>query len=349
MYLMNLKAFLQEKGFSATEKNFINDAQAREEWLGFNQKNKIPLELQGHIVTIINDRLVVEGHVPLKFVKEIFEKFPNLNFPLIVLYQDSMIDESLVETVKIMQDGKVSECDAKQNIDNCVELKQNDFENSALFLTIASGLVAGIHPCTIGVLLFFIALLFTLRRSRMNVFWIGLFFIIGVFIAYFFIGLGILKAFVVVDAHFAAKAAGVLVIILGVFNLIKFFFPRVKGFSIMGSAKGRIAEYAKIASVPAALLVGIIVGICSFGCTAGIYFSIIGFASTMPAIGISLLLLYNALFILPLILILIVSSNKKVVEKISSVEKKNINLISLIAGILMIITGIVLLFAAIWH
>ena len=90
MYLEGLRAFLKENGFSVDEKNFINDASARQEWLLLHQEKNIPVELQGHLVTAINGNFILEGHVPLRIVKEVFEKYPARNFPDIVLYQDRM-------------------------------------------------------------------------------------------------------------------------------------------------------------------------------------------------------------------------------------------------------------------
>jgi hypothetical protein len=83
-------------------------------------------------------------------------------------------------------------------------------------LVITGGFIDGIHPCGFAVLLFFIAFLFTLKRTRRAIMGMGALYILGVFLAYFLIGLGILKAFALFpEPHFMAKVGAVLVILLG--------------------------------------------------------------------------------------------------------------------------------------
>src|SRR3989344_1092780 len=89
MYLSNLKSFLEQKGLTIEEKYIINDESARLELSNLNIEKNIPIDLQGHLVTVINDNFILEGHIPIKVVEELFEKY-NGNFPDIVLYQDSM-------------------------------------------------------------------------------------------------------------------------------------------------------------------------------------------------------------------------------------------------------------------
>lgn len=345
VYLEQLKYFLKEKGFEIVEKNFINDLSARQEWLKIHQEKKIPVELQGHLVTAINNDFILEGHVPLRIVEEVFEKYPLRDFPDIVLYQDRMEEEENLQNYAIMADGKISVCQIKENAAECANIGQKTapFSGFMPLLVLGSGLLAGIHPCTIGVLLFFLAFLFTIRKNRIETLKIGASYVAGIFLAYFLIGLGLLQVFSFGTPHFAARFAGALVIVLGLFNIGRFFRPSIKGFGIPQSQKEKIAGLMEKASLPSAFVLGLIVGVCSFGCTAGIYFSIIGFLLTDKALGIIYLLLYNLMFVLPLAIILLASTNKTVVEQM---EKSNIGktkYLSLIAGIIMVILGALLL------
>lgn len=341
-YVDRLNEFLKSKGFEITEKNFVNDFEARVEVVQVHQKNNVPIELQGHMVTVLNDSLILEGHVPIEKIDEVFTKYPLRNFPPMVIFQDSMSETP--EPYTLMVDGKIIPCSSEKSVSECAQLPGSFSESSLAGLVVFSGLASGIHPCTIGVLLFFIAFLFTIHRSRLNTFKVGGSYILGVFLSYFLIGLGILQAMAFPEPHFAAKIAAVLVIALGVFNVVRFFFPQVKGFGFPSKSKEWISDMVQKASVPSALILGIFVGICSFGCTAGIYLSIIGFLITQPSAGLFYLFVYNIMFILPLVLILIFVTNKRVAGKIEKVEKSNIRYITLAAGIMMIILGIVLWF-----
>ena len=64
---------------------------------------------------------------------------------------------------------------------------------------------------------------------------------------------------------------------------------------------------------------------------------------TEPTFGVLYLLLYNLMFILPLIAILLLATNDKVVEKISRFEVTKTRLITLIGGLLMVALGIIIL------
>lgn len=343
-YLAELKGFLEEKGFAVVEKNFINDFTARKEWLKIHEEKKIPVELQGHLVTVVNSGLVIEGHVPLRIVEGVFEKFPSKKFPDIVLYQDLMEDEENLQKYAVMVEGKISVCDIKDDFGECSDVKTGSLDTFIPLVVLGSGLFAGIHPCTIGVLLFFLAFLFTIRKNRVQTLKIGASYIAGIFLSYFLIGLGLLQVFSFGTPHFAAKFAGVLVVLLGTYNVLRYFVPTLKGFGLPKGQKQRIAGLVERASVPSAFVLGIIVGVCSLGCTAGIYFSIIGFLMTNQAIGVLYLLLYNLMFVLPLAIILLMATNKTAVEKIEALNIGKSKYLNLIAGIIMVLLGSILLF-----
>ena len=51
-------------------------------------------------------------------------------------------------------------------------------------LILSTGFLDGINPCAIGVLLLFIAFLYTIRRTRKNIIWMGVIYIAAIYIAY---------------------------------------------------------------------------------------------------------------------------------------------------------------------
>ncbi|MFH1752235.1 MAG: hypothetical protein ABH821_04840 [archaeon] len=346
MYLQELNEFLIGKGFTVTEKNFINDQVARQEWLNVHLQKNIPIELQGHMLVVLNDNLLLEGHVPLSVVSQVFNQYPSLEFPEIVVFQDSMEEESKLENFKVMINGKTSVCGLEENFSECVGVNENNgsWQSFMPFIVLSSGLLAGIHPCTIGVLLFFLAFLFTIKRKRLETLKVGGVYIVGVFLAYFLIGLGLMQAITFGEPHFAAKLSGILLIGLGLFNLVRFLKPEVKGFGIPESQKGRIVGLVEKASLPTALVLGLIVGACSLGCTAGIYFSVLGLLLVNQVQGIFYLLLYNLMFVLPLIIILLLATNLKAVKKVEKLKIGKSKYLTLIAGLVMLFIGLMLLF-----
>ena len=351
MYLFNLNQFLQQKGITnIQERNLINDESARIDLSNLNKERNIPPELQGHMVVVLNKDLILEGHVPIKVLEELFNTYDG-NFPEIILYQDSM--DAGVSTYKIMNDDKIKECSIDKPITECTELKDSFWRKSVLLLTIFSGLLAGIHPCTISVLLFFIAFLFTIRRSRQEIFKVVASYIIGIFLAYLLVGLGIFKVFTFSTPHFSAIVGAILVSILGLVNIISYFTEGKIKFSlgIPSSVKPKLMELIHRSTLPAAFIVGVIVGICSFGCTAGIYISIISLLllKATYVLGFVYLVLYNLMFILPLIVILFIASNKKIIQKLENIESKEKHYLKLIAGIIMILLALIIFYLTSGH
>ncbi|MBS3149459.1 hypothetical protein J4455_02075 [Candidatus Woesearchaeota archaeon] len=348
VYLNTFKQLLNEKSIQYDEKNIIADKEALQELNEFTKKRNIPFELQGHMVIVFNE-VVLEGHVPFPVIEELFEKYPNYDFPKLVIYQDSM-EDLVTDYIILDQDGNKKECTTANSIEDCKltnNKEKNIIDKSLPILVIVNGLFAGIHPCTISVLLFFIAFLFTIKKSRLGIFKIGLAYILGIFIAYLAIGLGILKALSFSNSpHLAAKISAVLVITLGIINLIGFFYKKRKiSLGLPKILKPKVAELLQKSTIPAVFIVGLIVGICSFGCTAGIYLSITSLllANSTYMQGLGYLLLYNIMFVLPLVLILVFASTTKIVNKVTKWEESEKKYIKLIAGIIMILLGLLIL------
>lgn len=348
VYITALKTFLETKGISSViEKDIVGDRKALQELDSFTRERKIPYELQGHMVTVIND-LVIEGHVPLEVLEELFTSYPNYDFPELVLFQDSM--DPFVTEYTLMENGNIRECSTERPVAACREQdgipEKKNFWNTSFFFVVAfNALLAGIHPCTISVLLFFLAFLFTLRKSRWGIAKVGGMYSLGIFLAYFGIGLGLFKAVTFIDTpHFAAKIGALLVLLLGLFNILSYFLGSRWSLGMPKIVKPTLAKLLQQATLPAAFVVGLIVGVCSFGCTAGIYLSIMSLllVKTQYLQGVLYLVLYNIMFILPLIVILLVATNKRVIQKLEYLEASESRYLKLISGIVMIILAIII-------
>src|SRR3989344_5019865 len=60
-------------------------------------------------------------------------------------------------------------------------------------LVLFSSLLDSVHPCSFSILLITIAFLFSMQMSRKKILVVGGLYIVGIFVAYFLIGLGLLK------------------------------------------------------------------------------------------------------------------------------------------------------------
>src|SRR3989344_4687893 len=210
-----------------------------------------------------------------------------------------------------------------------------------------TALVDSINPCAFSILLLTIAFLLSIGRMRTNILKIGAVYIFGVFTAYILIGLGILQALHIFNTpHFMGKLGALLLILLGLINLIGEIFPnspirlRIPKFS-----HTLIARVMERATVPAAFALGILVGLCEFPCTGGPYLMILGLLHDNVTYlkGVGYLLIYNLIFVLPLVIILALASRKYLLDKVEAWQNKEKRLMRLGGGIAMIILGIIIL------
>ncbi|MEM2123803.1 MAG: cytochrome c biogenesis protein CcdA [Methanolinea sp.] len=174
-------------------------------------------------------------------------------------------------------------------------------------VVIVAGLADGINPCAFSVLILLLVGL-SCAGSRKRMVLAGICFIGSVFVFYFLSGLGL---FYVVQSAGISRAIGILAagiaFLIGAASLYEGLTGgRVPGLAIPESRKGIIGEYIGKASVPASLVLGILVGMFELPCTGGIYLAILSLIADKMTIaeGIPLLLVYNASFVLPLVLIL---------------------------------------------
>lgn len=212
-------------------------------------------------------------------------------------------------------------------------------------LVAVASLVDSINPCAFSILILTIAFLMSLGRARSEVMRIGGVYILGIFVIYIMIGLGILQTLHLFDTpHFMAKVGASLLILFGLINLVNEFFPAFPiKLRIPQAAHHKMAEFMNKASVPAAFILGAFVGLCEFPCTGGPYLMVLGLLHDQSTFlsGFGYLLLYNLIFVLPLVVILLMAGDKVVVEKVSVWRKTNTRNMRLYGGLAMVALGIV--------
>ena len=215
-------------------------------------------------------------------------------------------------------------------------------------LILVSAILDSVHPCSFSILLITIAFLFGIQMTREKILQLGGTYIIGIFTAYFLIGLGILKVLHLFNTpHFMGKLGATLLVIFGMINLINRFFPsfpiRLKIPGVTHEVMGRLMDRA---SFPAVFGLGFLVGICQFPCMGGPYLMVIGLLRDQMTYlsGFGYLLLYNLILIIPLIVVLSIAAKKELVDKVQIWKKDNMNSMRLWTGLAMIIIGILILF-----
>ncbi len=217
---------------------------------------------------------------------------------------------------------------------------------SLLFLVLATALIDSLNPCAFSVLLLTIAFLFSLGKTREVAVKVGGTYIFGIFISYLLIGLGILQALQFFGIpHFMAKITASLLVVLGGLGIVGELIPSFPiKLKIPAASHGVMARLMEKRSIPTAFILGAFVGLCEFPCTGGPYLLILGLLHdhTTYFSGIWHLVIYNVIFVLPLVLILLAASNERVLQKVQEWRKDNIKKFRLWGGIAAVILGILI-------
>jgi len=221
------------------------------------------------------------------------------------------------------------------------------------FIGIVSlALVDAINPCALAVMtMVLISLLLQNPEKKKKVLFGGLAFTLAVFILYFLYGIIMIQFF----SHLIPKTGsfsgyvfrgfGLLAIILGILNFGDFlsYNPGGIGTEMPMKLRPRVKLLIKrITSVGGAFVIGLFVTLFLLPCTIGPYvvasgkLSVLSFFSTIPW-----LLLYNLIFVIPMIAItLIIYFGVSTVEKVSGWKEKNIRYLHLIESLILLALGI---------
>lgn len=210
-----------------------------------------------------------------------------------------------------------------------------------------AALIDSVNPCAFSILLVTIAFLFALGRLRSNVLAIGGLYIAGVFVVYLGIGLGLLQVLHLFDTpHFMAKLGAALLVGGGVLSIAGEFVPGMPRLAVPHAAHARIATLIDRASLTVAFPLGALVGLCEFPCTGGPYLMAVGLLHDQATAwqGAGYLVLYNVIFVLPLVLILLVASDKRIVAQAQVWHRDHKSAMRLWGGVAMIVLGAVIYF-----
>ena len=216
----------------------------------------------------------------------------------------------------------------------------------ALSVIIMAALIDGINPCAFAVLTFLLVTIMA-QQSRRKVLETGVAYIFAVFVFYFLSGVGLFSLVQVsgVSRIFSIVAATI-ALIAGILMIRDAFSESRPLMAIPESRKGMIDQYVRKGTIPAALVLGVLVGMFELPCTGGIYLAILSLlsqSSTLAA-GVPLLLLYNLVFILPLLIILGVVYWGLPPERFSAFQARHKVVVRLCMAALMIGIAAFLLF-----
>lgn len=221
------------------------------------------------------------------------------------------------------------------------------------------GLIDGVNPCSLALLIFLISFL-SVRKKTSYTLPIGLGFIVGTFIIYFLIGFGLLRfirsTIFISVSKWIYLIIGTLSIVLGIISLVDIYFIKKKRvedtlLQLPRSLKvesHNIIRYYLDTSINSKFIAGAIVGalssIIEFFCTGQIYLPTLSIIEALGVYKFSLyLLFYNIMFVIPLLLVVLISNSWFSSIRLSSLLSKNLILVKILNAVLFFTLGLYLI------
>lgn len=224
------------------------------------------------------------------------------------------------------------------------------FEIKALTLpaVIGAAAVDAINPCAFAVLIILLATILAAKQKK-KVLWAGLAFTCSIYISYFLMGLGLFSVIRVAGlTHLFYTVVAVLAILIGLFNLKDYlWYGKWFVMEVPMSWRPKLKMLLKgVTSVPGAFLIGFVISLFLLPCTSGPYIVILGLLAKAATknYALSLLLLYNFIFVLPMLFITgAIYFGFTTTEQAEEWRTKKLKLLHLIAGAAILLLGIAML------
>jgi hypothetical protein len=204
------------------------------------------------------------------------------------------------------------------------------FKSLGILAILTAGLVEGLNPCAFATLIFFISYLTMIGQKRKEIFWVGMGFTGTGFATHLLLGLGILNfiqhlSFLPLFSRIVYLITFLFALLLGIFSLhdyvqLKRGRPSKMKLQVPNFLKKRIHQTIRIRSgnlgadterqsirlLLAAIIIGFVVTLLQFTCTSQVYLPTILFVTNIPSLrgsAVFYLILYNLLYIAPLLVI----------------------------------------------
>jgi len=279
----------------------------------------------------------------------------NRGVPVVFLKNKYLVgDTPIIENLeKEIIQGNASECPSLNNekkevpgILGPTSSLQGIWQPSFILTVIGAALVDSINPCAIAVLLILLSVLLATGNRRKALI-VGFSFILSIYVWYFLFGLGLFSALQVSGlSYWFYKIVGLIAIIVGLANIKDYISYGAGGF-VMEIPRSWRPTLKKILSgiiTPiGAFIAGFIVCLFELPCTGGPYIFILGLLAEKTTFyaAIPILLIYNLFFVAPLILItLLLYFGFTTTEKANEWKERNLRLLHLIAGIILLVLGL---------
>lgn len=190
-----------------------------------------------------------------------------------------------------------------------------------LATVVLAGLVDGLNPCAIAVLLVFVSATLLavggtmegpLGDRRRALFRGGAAYVAGMFITYLLIGVGLMGfAGVLRQDHLGTKIFAVVAIGWSMLALQEALLPELgERLRMPPMLHSRAQSWVSRASVPGLFVAGSLIGLCTVPCSGNVYLAVLALLSSRADLAQALgyLVVYNLAFVVPLVALLVAAA-----------------------------------------
>jgi cytochrome c biogenesis protein CcdA len=232
---------------------------------------------------------------------------------------------------------------------------------------IGAGILDGFNPCAFGVLILFATFALglasrqslglggsdggsSIKAASRTVLGLGAFFVAGVLVTYFLLGLGLLTV-VATFTHFGgnhlpSRIAALIAIGLGLWMLRDVLLPDVSWkLEAPHALHGRMRDWARSTSRLALFGGGVLIGLCTVPCSGAVYLGVVALLSTNGTVGAGLggLILYNLAYVTPLLVLLVLASRPGLIRVINRWHLQHAGGTKLVLAIVVLAMGFAIL------
>jgi len=245
------------------------------------------------------------------------------------------------------------------------------FRSFGVWTVVGAGLADGFNPCAFTVVVFFISFLTLMGYKRHETALIGALYIVAVFLTYLALGFGFFKAFYMMRGfHTLSKviylSIGALSVFLGVLSVKDYIIFKKTGRAgdmalqlpqpVKNKIHSIVTEYyrkdksgrqkALFGLGVSALAVGFLISLLEAVCTGQLYLPTIVFVlkeGSLRARALIYLIIYNFMFILPLVFVLLAALAGATAKDFETYAKKHTGFVKLAMALVFLSLGLVLL------
>jgi len=220
-----------------------------------------------------------------------------------------------------------------------------------LITVIITAAIDAINPCAIGVMILMVSAVLTAGKSVKRLVILGGMYIFAVFSAYLLAGFGLLyflSSIPLFVTEYLSIFVGMLIVFAGILEIKDFFwYGRWFSLSIPAYFSKKLDGKASNATFIGVFLLGLFVSAVELPCTGAPYLAIITLLSqNFDFSAFLLLVLYNLIFVSPLIIILGLVVSGVELEHIKFWKHENKGTMRLLIGLLLVALGWLLIFIA---